>query len=101
MFLCTYLSIHTNTEKEKKIQQLNVKNNQPPYDPYALRLSCDTYVKTEDDSTLNKNEITKFAGKWMSLECIGLSEAIQSQNKKHALPPISILTYSIHTCICK
>lgn len=48
MFLCTYLSIHTNTEKEKKIQQLNVKNNQPPYDPYTLWLSCDTYVKTED-----------------------------------------------------
>lgn len=37
----------------------------------------------------------------MDLERIGLNEVIQSQNKEHVLPHISILTRGIHTCIFK
>lgn len=39
----------------------------------------------------------------MDLEYIVLSEVIQSQDKKHVLPHIWIVTYNMHVCvyICK
>jgi hypothetical protein len=43
-------------------------------------------------STMKKNEISSFAGKWMELENIILSEVSQTQKaKNHVLPYMQII----------
>lgn len=57
------------------------------------------YVHTTDYySTVNKNEIMNFAGKWVELEKILLSEVIQTQKDKcHVVPVIGRSQFQVFT----
>lgn len=54
-------------------------------------------------SAPKKNEITKFAEKWIKLECTILSKVTQSQKerKPHVFPHMQNLAYNVYMYICK
>ena len=57
-----------------------------PFNEEWMRKMC--YIYTMEYYTAEKNTILKFAGKWMDLENITLSEVTQTQKDKYLMCPI-------------
>jgi hypothetical protein len=65
-----------------------------------LLINLSVYIETmENYSAITNNEIMKYAGKWVELEKIILSEGTQTQKDKHGMNSLISEYYSQSTGI--